>query len=183
MSTEPMRRIAVVGTSGSGKTTFARRLAARLGVPHVELDALFWLSDWQNVDDETFRRRVADVVAAETWVADGNYAAVRPLVLERVDTVVWLDLPLRTCLWRVLRRTARRARSGEELWPGTGNRETWRRALGRDSLLWWVLTTHRRRRRQNLARFRDPANAHIRIHRFTNSAAADAWLETLPAND
>lgn len=175
-----MQRISVVGTSGSGKTTFARRLSERLAVPHVELDWLFWGPAWTPVESEEFRHRVTDAAAGEAWVCDGNYSIVRQIVFDRADTVVWLDLSLRTCLWRVVRRTMRRARSGEELW-GTGNRESWRRHLGRESLLWWVLSTHGRRRREYEARFADPALAHIRVHRFATTTAADAWLASLEA--
>jgi adenylate kinase family enzyme len=170
-----MPRISVVGTSGSGKTTFARQLAERLGLPRIELDALNWGPNWAPAEVETFRDRVRLATAADAWVCDGNYSAVRPIVLERADTVVWLDLPLRTCLWRVIRRTARRRRSREDLW-GSGNRESWRKQLGRDSLIWWVLTTHRRRRREYQERFADPAMAHVRIHRFRSLAEAEAWL-------
>ena len=89
-------RIAVVGTSGSGKTTVARELARRLGVPHVELDALFHGPGWTETPVEEFRRRVASTTEGSGWVMDGNYeSSLGDLVLERADTVVWLDLPCR----------------------------------------------------------------------------------------
>lgn len=100
---------------------------------------------------------------------------MRPIVLERADTVVWLDLPLRTCLARTLRRTARRIRTGEELWGG--NRESWREVfVGREALIWWLITQHRRKRRDNAARFAAPEARHLRVFRFRSSAAAKAWL-------
>ena len=148
------RRVAVIGTSGSGKTTFSRRLAARLGVTHVELDALFWLPEWQEPDDADFRARVdAALDVPGGWVADGNYSRFQRDILGRVDTVVWLDLPMWTCLWRVTRRAVSRARSGEVMW-GT-NRERWSQVIGRKSLAWWVITTHGRRRRETEDRLAD----------------------------
>ena len=131
------------GVSGSGKTTFGRRLAARLGVPFLELDALNHGPGWTEASPEEFRARVAPHAAGEAWVIDGAYRSkLGDLVLSRADTVVWLDLPLRTCLARMLGRTARRIRSGEELWAG--NRESWREAVvGRDALLWWLIKEHR----------------------------------------
>lgn len=173
-----MRRVVVVGTAGSGKTTFAERLEAVSGLPGIELDALNWGPGWVAVEPAVFRQRVAAATADDAWVIDGNYAIVRDLYLGRADTIIWLDLPLSTCLSRIIRRTARRARSGEELW-GTGNRESWRQQLGRGSLIWWVLTTHRRRCREFEERFADPAFAEVTVHRFGTSAAADAWLAGL----
>lgn len=65
MSDEPMRRVSVVGNSGSGKTTFAAQLAARLGVPHVEFDAIYWGPNWSHLDAETLQTRVREVTAGE----------------------------------------------------------------------------------------------------------------------
>jgi adenylate kinase family enzyme len=174
-----IRRVSVVGSSGSGKTTFARQLAAKLGMPHIELDALFWDPNWTQVDDETFRARVDAATAGDAWVADGNYARARSIVLARADTVVWLDIPLGTCLARVLKRTNRRARTREALW--SGNRETWRRHVSRDSLVWWTITSHRRKRREYSARFLGPSPEfpHLQVHRFRSSAEAEAWLASL----
>ncbi len=178
-----MRRIAVTGTSGSGKTTFALELAGRLGVPCVELDALFWQPGWVEPELEAFRARVREVTAGEGWVLDGNYSRVRDLFLGRAGTVVWLDLPLLTCLWRVARREVRRARTREDLW-GSGNHGSWRKLVARDSLLWWTLTTHRRRRRENEAAFAPAARAGVRVLRFRSSSAADTWLARLaPARE
>ena len=119
-----MERINVVGTSCSGKTTLARALATRLGVPHVELDALYWDRNWTPVPDDVFRARVIDAVRGERWLIDGGYSPVRDLTWSRADTVVWLDYPMPLVLARWARRTVRRIRSGEEFWPGTGNRES-----------------------------------------------------------
>ena len=88
-----LRRVAVVGTSCAGKTTFAAALAAQLQVPHIELDALHWRAGWVPAPGEVFRQAVATAVAAERWVSDGNYGVVRDLVWGRATAVVWLDYP------------------------------------------------------------------------------------------
>jgi adenylate kinase family enzyme len=181
-STEPPpdrpRRIAVIGTSGSGKTTFAQAAAARLGLRHVELDALFWRPDWKEPHDDEFRAVTAATLdGLDGWVADGNYSRVQDLVFDRVDIVVWLDVGLVTCLRRVVTRAVRRAWSREVMW-GT-NRERWRNVVGRDSLAWWVVTTHGRRRRDTERLFRDAPYAHLRVHRFRTNAAAAAWLDSV----
>jgi adenylate kinase family enzyme len=172
------RRVNVVGTSASGKTTFARALARRLGVPHVELDALHWLEGWTEAPAPVLRERVGRAIAGDGWVVDGNYAVVRDLVWPRAQVVVWLDFPLRTVLWRYATRTRRRVMSGEELWPGTGNRERLSvHVLGRDSLLWWILGTYRRRRREYPRRL--AASPHLAAIRLRSPREADNWLAAI----
>ncbi len=134
VSSAVVQRINVVGTSGSGKTTFGRALAGRLGVPYIELDALSWEADWVAAPTPVLRERVTAAVAGETWVIDGNYSAMRDLVWGRADTVIWLDLPFRVVMWRVVARTVRRLARGEVLW--NGNRESasgWPSAVTRSS--------------------------------------------------
>ena len=174
----PYRRVNVVGTSAAGKTTFAQALAARMNVPCVELDALHWERDWTEAQDDVMRNRVRAATAGDAWVVDGNYSAVRDIVWERAQAVVWLDFPLRTVLWRYSTRTARRIRAGEELWPGTGNQERLSmHLLSRDSLLWWILSTYRRRHRDYPRLLADkPQLAAIRLR---SAREADAWLAGL----
>ncbi|HEX5578205.1 MAG TPA: adenylate kinase [Candidatus Limnocylindria bacterium] len=174
----PHRRVNVVGTSASGKTSFARALAARLGAPHVELDALHWQAGWTEAPDSVLRQRVARATDGPAWVVDGNYASVRDIVWSRAQAVIWLDFPLRTVLWRYATRTQRRIRSHEELWPGTGNRERLSmHLLSRDSLLWWILSTYRRRRREYPPLL--AANPRLEAVRLRSAREADAWLAAL----
>jgi adenylate kinase family enzyme len=170
-----LRRVAVIGTSCAGKTTFAAALAARLQAPHIELDALHWRADWVPAPRADFRRAVAAATAADRWVSDGNYSMVRDLVWRRATAVIWLDYPFPTVLWRALYRTVRRALQREELY--SGNRETFRKALlSRDSILLWVLTTYGRRRREFPRLFGQPAFAHLETIAFRLPREADAFL-------
>jgi adenylate kinase family enzyme len=165
-------RIAVVGTSGSGKTTVARRLAAHHGVPHIELDELHWGPNWSTPSDDEFRARVARALSSPGWVADGSYyGKLGDSVLEQADLIVWLDLPFRTIAARVWVRTLRRVREREELWAG--NRETWREAfMSRDSLFVWIVKTHRSRRRRYLERL-----GRYEFVRLRSQREIEAWLE------
>src|SRR5689334_16622731 len=97
-------RVSVVGVSGSGKTTFAGRLAAAIGGAHIDLDAINWQAGWRDLnthDLPEFRRRVADAVAADAWACCGNYSKVRDLVLARATHLVWLDYPKPVVMRRV----------------------------------------------------------------------------------
>src|SRR5918911_2844015 len=170
-------KIAVQGTSGSGKTTVARELARRLGVPHVELDALYHGPGWTETPPEEFRQRVAAATETDGWVGDGNYdSKLGQLVLERADTVVWLDLPLRVALARVTRRTVRRIRTGEELW--SGNRESWRGGfLGWESMFVWTIRSHLRNRRVRPGRFERHPN--LRIVRLRSAREVESYLSDM----
>lgn len=142
-----MRRVAVIGTSGAGKTTVGRALAAQLGVPFIELDALHWGPDWTEATADELRAGVEPIVASEAWVIDGAYRGkIGDLVIGHADLVVWLDFPLHVWFPRLLRRTIGRITRREEFL--NGNRETVRQAFfSKDSLLLYALRTHRRRRR------------------------------------
>lgn len=166
-----MRRVSVVGNTGSGKSTVAAALAARLGAPCVELDAVFHQPGWTELPVEEFRARVADAAAGESWVIDGNYTAVRDLVWARADTVVWLDLPRSAVMWRVVSRTVRRAARRQELW--NGNREPWSNFWSLDpqrSVVAWAWTQHRSYRARYEAAMADPAWAHLRFVRLRSAA-------------
>jgi shikimate kinase len=155
---EPLpRRVAVIASaSGNGKSTVGRALARRIDAPYVELDALVHGPDWSEASDEALRAALVPTLRLQGWVIDGGYRAkIGDLVLEQADLVVWLDLPIRVWLPRLLRRSARRLTGREEMW--NGNRETLRGVVGgRDALVPYALRMHRDRRRRyptELARF------------------------------
>ena len=172
------RRVVVVGNTGSGKTTLARHLAARLGVPHVELDALHWEPHWQPAPLDVFRARLLEALGGERWVADGNYSQVRDIVWQRADTLIWLDYPLHVSLRRLVPRTLRRLLRGEVLWGN--NRESARETfLSRDSILLWAVTSHHRRRHSYPLLLADPQHAHLAVLRFRAPRDTAAWLSRL----
>ncbi len=170
----------MVGSSGAGKTTVARQLAAQLGLAHVELDALFHGPGWTQPAPAEFRRRVAAALDAATdgWVACGNYSAVREAVVwPRADTVVVLDLDKALVTWRVVRRTLRRVVRREELW--NGNREPWRNLYAWDpekNVIRWSWTRHSLNRERYRRAAQDPAHAHLDFVVLTTPAEVDRFL-------
>jgi adenylate kinase family enzyme len=172
-----MRRVAMVGNAGSGKTTVGRLLADALAVPFVELDALYHQPGWQPLPVEQFRRRVSSAVAADGWVVDGNYRAVRDLVWARADTVIWFDLPRRTVMRQIVWRTVARMLTRAELW--NGNREPLSALFRLDpeeSIIWWAWTRHAEYRRRYAAAAADPACAHLTFVRIGSRADVQRLL-------
>jgi adenylate kinase family enzyme len=159
-----VQRVSVVGNSGSGKTTLARQLAGRLGVAHVELDAIFHQPDWQELPAADFRAAVQEFVEQPGWVVDGNYSTVQDIVWARADTVIVLDLPRSLVMRRVARRTLGRLLLRRELW--NGNREPWSNVLSVDpqrSILAWAWTRHHTYQERFAQAQVDPANAHLQF--------------------
>ena len=174
-----VRRVAIVGSSGAGKSWLACRLAAVLGFTHVELDAIHHGPGWSAMSADEMRARLAVACPADgAWVADGNYETKGgDLVRERGDTVIWLDFPRMTVMRQLAWRTLRRGILREQLW--NGNRESLRDALSRDpqrSVLLWSWTQHEPQRRRYAAQ-RDS-----RWICLTSRAQVRRFLATLPAS-
>jgi adenylate kinase family enzyme len=103
-----LRRIAIFGGSGSGKTTFARRLGKCLRSPVYHLDDIFHGPNWEEMEDHKFKSEVSAIVQDERWIIDGNYTVVRPVVMKWATFVILLRLPLYISLWRIFWRTISR---------------------------------------------------------------------------
>jgi len=144
---ENLERVSVVGTSCSGKTTFAGNLAQILRVKHVELDAMYWLPDWVERPHDEFLSLVEKAAADDAWVFDGNYTRTRETVWRRATAIVWLNYSFSRTFYQALNRTTRRIATGERVCAG--NSETFRQAfMSRDSILLWVLTSYYDKRRR-----------------------------------
>jgi adenylate kinase family enzyme len=172
---DQLSRVALVGTSCSGKTTFAESLARELSVPRIELDAHHWGPDWTPRPREEFRESVERATSESRWVCDGNYRVVRDLVWRRATAVVWLDYSFPFVFRRALRRTLSRCIYRTQIYAG--NQETFRKAFfSNDSILLWVCQTHGRNRRQFPAEFRKPGHAHLKVVQLSSQAAASKFL-------
>jgi len=180
MPTFPYQRIIVVGTTGSGKTTVARRLAAHLHIPHIELDALHWEPNWTHVTNDELRRRVESATRPEAWVVDGNYSVSRDITWPRAQVVVWLDYPFWTVFRQLWRRIWKRWWTKELLWGN--NREhllVHFKLWSDESLITWLFKTYRRRKKDYPLLFAKPEYAHLEIIRLKTPKEAEAWFNSL----
>lgn len=165
----------MAGVSGSGKSTLAKRISDRLDVPYVELDSLHhgpaWTPRPEFVDD------VRAFVAQSAWVCELRYAAARPLILERVEVIVWLDVPTPLTMYQVIRRTLVRRVRRTELW--NGNVEPPLRSIltDPDHVVLWAWRTRNRLR----AELPDQLAAHpgVKLIRVRSHRAARRWLASM----
>ena len=177
------KRIVVIGTTSSGKSTLAQALAENLDLDFIELDALHWEPNWKEADVSVFRERVEHATNSQGWVVAGNYSKVRDLIWERAELIIWLDYPFHIVFWRLLTRTIRRAWTQEELW--NGNRESFWGHLklwSQDSLFHWLFKTYWRRKREIPILLARPEYTHLKLIHFKHPYEAEVWLEKITAD-
>jgi len=174
-------RYLVIGTSGAGKSTFAKKLAAATRCPCIELDSHYWGPHWQAVPLEQFESSVVNAIQGADWVADGNYSAVRDVLWSRATHVVWLNYGRPTVFSRLLWRTLSRGIARTRL--SHGNRESLRMAFfSKDSILLWSLSTYTKNQ-SKFAALRDHDKfSHLQWTEFTRASQAPVFLKAVAAS-
>jgi adenylate kinase family enzyme len=160
----------VAGVSGTGKTTLAGRIADLLDIQHTEIDGLFHGPGW--TPRAEFLDDVRRLVAGEAWVTEWQYADARPLVAERADLMVWLDLPFPVTLARVVRRTVGRRLKREELWSGNREGPLWTFFTDREHIVRWAIRTRNKYDERIPALARDGQL----VVRLCTTGEVDQWL-------
>ena len=148
-----MRKVLVIGSGGAGKSTFARRLGAALGIEVIHLDAHYWRPGWVEPPKPEWRQAVEALLARDAWIMDGNYSGTLELRLAACDTVVFLDLARTVCIWRVLKRLrAYRRQPRPDMAAGCPERFSL-------DFVHWVWDYHRRSRPKVVARLQEHAQS------------------------
>lgn len=168
-----MERVAIIGCGGSGKTTIGRLIADHIAAPVTHLDAVYYDDNWSTMEPEKFTAFQEDLVAADRWVIDGNYASTLPIRLKRADTVIFLDLPAVTCLWGIVQRRWR-YRGGQHDATGVYDRITW-------SFIKYVLG-YRRKMAPRVRRLIAEHAQHADVRIVTSRRAANQELIQLKDN-
>ena len=168
-------RINVVGTSGSGKSTFSKRIAQKLNVPYVQLDELHWKPDWQESTDEELFSKLKNAISSDRWVVDGGYTRTIPIKWRRVQMVVFLDLPFHIVLYRIIKRSLLRGIKKEELWHG--NKETvWKHLFTRESMILWTIRTFHKNRKKYAELFEREEYSHIKFVRLCTRKEVESFV-------
>lgn len=171
----------MIGSSGSGKTTLSRKIGSALEMPVIELDAINWQAGWQNlniIDPELFKRRVAEAIALNEWITDGNYGLVRATILARATDLIWLNYSRPRVMAQVIRRSFSRALSRKEIWPETGNVEHFSNWLDAGHPIRWAWSTYSRRRSE-YGEMIPALSSSITVHHLRHPRDADALIDSL----
>ncbi len=170
-----MRKLLLIGPGGAGKSTLASIIGARIGLPVVHLDALYWRPGWIEPPREEWRATLAPLLAQDAWVMDGDFGGTLDLRLAAADTVVVFDLPPLLCLWRVLRRRLRyHGRTRPDMASGCPEKIDL-------EFVWWILSYRKRKRRTLLPKLSAWAEAPgRRLHVLDSPRAVQALVDALP---
>jgi len=172
-----MKRINVIGTTGSGKSTFASALSRQLSYPYVQIDQIYWKPNWQEPADEEFLPYLEKAISGDMWVLDGNYNRTNSIKWKQVDTIIWLDFGFIHTLFQLVVRTVKRASLKRELWPGTGNRESFYRSfISSDSILVWLFRSYGKNRARYSKLMQSVDHSHIKMIRLQSPSEVRKFL-------
>ncbi len=174
-----MKRINVVGTSGSGKSTFARELAHLLQFDYVEMDELYWKDNWVESNDEELTLAIEKALNKEKWVLDGNYNRMQSIKWKKIDTLIWLDYPFYIVFFRVVKRALIRSVTRKKLW-NTNNFETFSKLFSKNSIVLWMITSYPQMKKRYLAIFENSnILPNVKKIRLTSPQMAKRFLEEM----
>ena len=180
MSIFPYKRIIIIGTTSSGKSTLAERFADKFNYDFIELDALHWEPNWTEAPQEVFHERLQQAIQAEAWVIAGNYSTTRSITWPKAELIIWLDYSFPRVFWQLTRRTFTRWWTQELLW-GTNRENLWNhmKLWSDESLFHWLFKTYWRRKREYPQIIEKPEHKHLKSIRFKNPKETEQWLNSL----
>jgi len=172
-------KINIVGITASGKSTFGRELAEAIEVPFIEMDSLFWGPNWREPPDTEFFENLEAALLPSAWVLDGNYSRTTHIKWKDVDTVIWLDYSFPKTFYRSVSRAIKRAYFKTELWPNTGNYETFSKLFSKESIVWWCIKSYSKIRKRYLKIMSDPEYAHIQFVHLKSPQQAEEYIQSM----
>ncbi|MBN8827734.1 MAG: AAA family ATPase [Sphingobacteriia bacterium] len=172
-----MKRIVIIGTSGCGKTTLAKKLGKIINIPYYDMDDYYWLPNWVVRDSEEFPKIIDAITQNPSWIICGNYSKVNNITWEKADTIIWLDYNIFRCLYQALKRSVKNIIYSRPLCGG--NYENIRHTFfSKKSIILWILTTYKKRKATYTLAFNNqiPNKTYLR---FNNPNKTRVWLNKI----
>lgn len=171
-------KIIIVGCSCTGKTSTGRLIEKELGLPHTDIDDLFWKPDWNGSTDEELSSKLEEVTSKEKWCLVGNYGRTNHITWPKADLIVWLNFPFPVVFRQSLYRTLKRIYTGEDIC--NGNKETFfKQFFTRESIIWWVIKTYKTNFERYNTRKKEKTYGDLPILEFYNHYEVRDWVESL----
>lgn len=172
-----MKKINVIGTTGSGKSTFSMLLASKLAYPYIQMDQIYWNPNWVESHDKEYLAKISEAVSSETWVLDGNYSRTNPIKWQNVDIIIWIDYSYIRTFFQLFKRTLYRIITKQEIWPQTGNIESFKRTfLSKDSILIWFFKNYSKNKHRYKKLMNSRNLSHIEFVRLRNPKEAKLFI-------
>lgn len=175
-----MKKINVIGTTGSGKSTFSQQLAEKIDCPYIQMDQLFWKRNWIESTDAEFIPKIQVAISDDSWVLDGNYSRTNDVKWKDADTIIWIDYSYFRTLLQLFKRTIVRIVSNKELWTDTGNKESFRKSfMSKTSIFLWFFKNHKKNRARYAELMNSPIANRVEFIRLKNPKEVNRFIESL----
>ena len=179
MNIKKYKRINIIGTSGCGKTTMAKKLAKLLNYEYIEMDRIFWGPNWQESDYDSFFKKLGKELKKEKWVLDGNYTKSIPLKWKYTDLVIWLDYSFLRNFFQSFTRAIKRLITREVLWSSSGNKETLKSFFSKESIVLHMVKKYRVHQKRYNLYIKDNNFSHIKFIKLKNPKQVKGFLNNL----
>ena len=166
-----MERIVIIGCGGAGKSTLARKLGDKLGIPVVHLDRLFWRPGWVQAPQEEFDALLQAELEKDKWIMDGNFSRTMAWRVEKCDTIIYLDFSRFACLGGILKRELTSyGKVRPDMGEGCPERVDW-------EFLQWIWNYNRNKRESNYRLLNEATHAQTIV--LKNRRAVKMFLNSL----
>lgn len=171
-----MKKILVIGTSGSGKSTHAKQLSEILDIKFFPSDNFYWEESWKITSHEKVLEHIKSVVVQKEWILDGNFETERELVWKLSDCIIWLDYSLTVVIWQVITRNFRWLLTRQTIW--SGNRMTFQRAI---SGIRHTIKSYSVKKKNYPLWLEELSDT--KVYRFSRKQETEKWVQELKQNN